>query len=82
MTVARGLILAFHDIFALDGNELGSMSAIEHEIHIINSEPFKEWFRCIPPLLLDEVCASLIDTLDVRAIRPSQSPWCNAVILV
>ena len=38
----RELILAFHDIFALDGNELGCMSAIEHEICISNGEPFKE----------------------------------------
>ena len=36
------LILAFHDIFALEGNELGCTSAIEHEIHITDSEPFKE----------------------------------------
>ena len=56
---AREFILAFHDIFALDGNELGCMSAIEHKIHINNSEPFKEWFRHIPPLLLEEVHTSL-----------------------
>ena len=36
------LILAFHDIFALEGNELGCTSAIKHEIHITDSEPFKE----------------------------------------
>ena len=39
---ARDLILAFHDIFVLEGNELGCTSAIEHEIHITDSEPFKE----------------------------------------
>ena len=74
MTVARELILAFHDIFALDGNKLGCMSAIEHEIHIDNSELFKEQFRRIPPPLLDEVHALLRDMLDVGAIHPSQSP--------
>ena len=47
VATARELILAFHDIFMLDGNELGCMSAIEHEIHINDSEPFKEWFRHI-----------------------------------
>ena len=45
---ARELVLAYHDVFALESNELGCTSAIEHEIHIENSEPFKEWFRCIP----------------------------------
>ena len=65
-----------------DGNELGCMSVIEHEIHINNSEPFNEQFRHIPPLLLDEVLASLRGMLDVGEIYPSQSPWCNAMVLV
>ena len=82
VAAARELILAFHDIFALERNELGCMSVIEHEIHINNSEPFKEQFRCIPPLLLDEVHASLRDMLDMGAICSSQSPWCNTVVLV
>ena len=82
VAAAKELVLAFHDIFALDGNELGSMSAIEHKIHINNSQPFKEWFRHIPPRLLEEVHASLRDMLDAGVIRPSQSPWCNVVVLV
>ena len=54
-------MLSFHDVFTLDGNELGCTSVVEHEIRITNSEPFKEWFRHIPPLLLEEVCTSLWD---------------------
>ena len=30
--VVRELVLAYHDVFALEGNELGCTSAIEHEI--------------------------------------------------
>ena len=82
VAAASELVLAFHDIFVLDGNKLGCMSTIEHQIHINNSKPFKEQFRCIPPLLLDEVCASFRDMLDVGTICPSQSSWCNAVVLV
>ena len=82
VVAARELILAFHDIFALDGNELGSMSAIEHEIHVNDSEPFKEACRYIPPPLLEEVCTSFRDMLDVEVICPSQSPWCKTVVLV
>ena len=66
----------------LDGNELGCTSAIEHEIHIENSKPFKEWFWHIPPPLLEEVCTSLRDMLEVVVIHPSQSLWCSAVVLV
>ena len=79
---ARELVLAYHNVFALESNELGCTSAIEHEICIDNSEPFKEWFRCIPPPLLEEVCASLWDMLDAGAIHPSQSPWCTLCFCV
>ena len=78
----RELVLAYHDVFVLESNELGCTSAIEHEIHIENSEPFKERFWCIPPPLLKEVHTSLQDMLEAGAIHPSQSPWCNAVVLV
>ena len=80
--VARELVLAYHDVFVLESNELGCTSAIEHKICIKNDEPFKEWFQHIPPPLLEEVCASLRDMLEVGAICLSQSPWCNAVVLV
>ena len=79
---AEQLVLSYHDVFALDKNELGCTSAVEHEIHVVDSEPFKERFRRIPPLLLEEVHASLRDMLDAGIIHPSQSPWCNAVVLV
>ena len=79
---AQDLVLAFHDIFALKGSELGCISAVEHEIHITDSEPFKERFRRIPPPLLEEVHASLHEMLDAGVICPSQSLWWNAVILV
>ena len=80
--VAREPVLAYHDVFTLESNELGCTSAIENEICIENSEPFKEWFRRIPPPLLEEVHASLWDMLGAGAIHLSQSPWCNVVVLV
>ena len=78
----RELVLAYHDVFALESNGLGCTSAIEHEIHIENGEPYKEWFWHIPPPLLEEVHASLRDMLEARAIHLCQSPWCNVVVLV
>ena len=79
---ARELVLAYHDVFTLESNELGCTSAIEHEIRIENDEPFKKWFRRIPLPLLEEVRTSLQDILEAGAIHPSQSPWCSTVILV
>ena len=79
--VARELVFAYHDVCALE-SKLGCTSTIEHEIHIDNSEPFKEQFRHIPLPLLEEVHASLWDMLNVGMIHPSQLLWCNAVVLV
>ena len=59
VVAARELVLAYHDVFTLESNELGCTNAIEHEICIENDEPFKERFWHIPPPLLEEVRASL-----------------------
>ena len=82
VVAVRELVLAYHDVFTLESNELGCTSAIEHEICIKNDEPFKEQFWCIPPPLLGEVHTSLRDMLEAGVIHPSQSPWCNTVVLV
>ena len=79
---ARELVLAYHDVFALGSSELGCTSAIKHGVCIENSKPFKEWFRFMPPPLLEEVHTSLQDMLEAGAIHLSQSLWCNAVVLV
>ena len=81
-SIARELLLSYHDAFALEPDKQGCMCAIEHEICLSDEEPFKERFRRIPPPLLDEVRAFLRDMLEAGTIRPSQSPWCNAIVLV
>ena len=80
--IARELLLSYHDAFVLESDELGCTSAIEHEICLSYDEPFKERFRHIPPPLLEEVHVVLRDMLEAGTIQPSQSPWCNAVVLV
>ena len=76
------LLMEYHDIFSLDKNEIGCMDAAEHMIELLDEEPFKEKFRRIAPPLLDEVWEHLQEMLDGGAIRPSQSAWCNVVVLV
>ena len=51
-------------------------------IKVTDDTPFEEWFKQIPPLLVEEVCAHLQEMLDLSAICPSQSAWCNTVVLV
>ena len=76
------MLMEYHDIFSLDKNEIGCMDAAEHIIQLLDEEPFKEKLWQIAPPLLDEVREHLQEMLDSSAIRPSQSPWCNAVVLV
>ena len=71
-----------HHIFSLDKNEIGCRDTAEHIIELMDDEPFKERFPLIAPPLLEEVRENLQDMLDGGAIRPSKSPWCNAIVLV
>ena len=79
---AVALLLEFHHIFSLELNEIGCTDATKHVIELMKDEPFKERFRRIAPPLVDEVCQHIQEMLDGSAIRPSQSPWCNAMVLV
>ena len=79
---ARALIMAFHNIFSLNPCELGCTSGVEHDIKVTDEVPFKERFRQIPPDMVDEVHEHIHNMLEAGAIRPSNNPWCNAVVLV
>ena len=63
---------------------MGHTNATKHKIFLKDPDtpPFKEHFCRIPPPQLDEVREHLKLMLDVGVIRPSNSPWCNAVVLV
>ena len=75
-------LLNYHDIFSLDLVELGCTHSTEHTIKVTDDTPFKEQFRWIPLLMVEEVRDHLREMLESSIIRPSQSAWCNAVMLV
>ena len=54
----------------------------EHIIKVTDDTPFKEQFRWIPLPLVEEVHNHLREILDAGTIQPSQSVWCNVVVLV
>ena len=78
---ALNLLAEYHDIFALEGGEMGCTKAAEHKIDVTDLRPFKERLRNIPSGLLEEVKEHLDHMLDVGAIKPSKSAW-SAVVLV
>ena len=75
-------LLEYHDIFSLEPHKIGCTDVTEHDIELLDHEPFKERFCHIAPPLVEEVRQHIQEMLDGGAIRPSQSPWCNAVVLV
>ena len=83
-TRAHNLLQEYHDLFSLEKNEIGHTKMVEHSIVFKDPEtpPFKERFRRILPPQVDKVQEHLKMMLDAGAIRPSNSPWCNAVVLV
>ena len=81
-TDAWRMFMAFHHVFSLDNNEMGCIDAMEHVIKLTKSKPFKERFRQIAPPLVEEVQEHIQEMLDGGTIRPSTSPWCNAIVLV
>ena len=76
------LLAKYHNVFSLDPAELGCTHSTEHIIKVTDDTHFKEWFRGIPPPLVEEVRNHLKEMLESGAIRPSQSAWCNAMVLV
>ena len=81
---AHSLLKEYHDIFSLEKHDMGHTNATKHKIVLKDPDtpPFKEHFRRIPPPQLDEVREHLKLMLDAGVIWPSNSPWCNAVVLV
>ena len=83
LAVASHQLLAeYHDVFSLEPMELGCTHSTEHTIKVTDNTPFKEWFRWIPPPLVEEVWSHLREMLESGTIQSSQSAWCNAIVLV
>ena len=81
---AHSLLREYHNIFSLEKHDMGHTKAAKHKIVLKDPDtpPFKERFHKIPPPQLDRVHTHLKMMLDAGVIQPSNSPWCNAVVLV
>jgi hypothetical protein len=79
---ALDMLREMHDAFAVEPGELGCTDLVEHVIDLDDEIPFKERFRKLAPPLVKEVRETLQGMLESGAIIPSDSPWCNAVVLV
>ena len=69
-------------VFFKDDMDMGRTNLVKHHIKLTDPAPFKEAYRRIPPQMYDEVKAQIQEMLDLGAIRPSNSPWASAIVLV
>ena len=67
------LLAKYLDMFSLDPTELGCTHSTEHVINVTDDTPFKDGFRQISPLLVQEVWNHMWEMLECGTIRPSQS---------
>ena len=79
---AKKLIQKFHMVFSKNDLDLGKTDKVKYRIKVTDPIPFKERYRRIPPSQYDAVRKHLQEMLHLGAIRPSDSPWCSAVVLV
>ena len=68
--------------FSKNDLDMGRTNSVKHHIKLTDPIPFKEAYRRIPPQMYDEVKAHIQEMLDLGAIRPSNSPWASAIVLV
>ena len=67
---ARSLLREYHDIFSIEKHDMGHTNATKHKIVLkdLDTPPFKERFRRIPPPQLGEVREHLKLMLDAGVV--------------
>ena len=68
--------------FSKNDLDMGRTNLVKHHIKLTDPIPFKEAYTRILPQMYDEVKANIQEMLDLGAIRPSNSPWTSAIVLV
>ena len=78
----RKVIEKYSFLFAMNSLDLGRTDLVAHHIQLDNYTPIKDRYCRIPPHQYEEVRKHLKEMLDIAAIRRSNSPWANPVVLV
>ena len=81
-TEAKEMLKRNAKVFSKIDMDMGRTNLVKHHIKLTDPVPFKEAYRRIPPQMYDEVKAHIQEMLNLGAIRPSNSPWASAIVLV
>ena len=72
----------YHDIFLPEPGELGCTCLAKQDIRVVDDEPLRRDLGGFLPPMVEEMWAHVKEMLEAGAIHPSQSPWCNIIMLV
>ena len=81
-TEAKEMLKRNAKVFSKTDMDMGRTNLVKHHIKLTDPVPFKEAYRRIPSQMYDEVKAHIQEMLNLGAIRPSNSPWASAIVLV
>ena len=69
------------DVFAMTSQEMGCTNVVTHSIEMLDSSPFKEKCRPIPPSAYDELRSHLAELQSAGIITESKSPFCSNIVM-
>ena len=72
----------FSDVFSRHEYDVGHTRAVEHEIKLTEGPVIKERVRPIPAKDFEDARQHIQALLDAKVIRPSNSPYASALVLV
>ena len=75
-------IAYYSDVIAVDPEDLGRTTILQHHIHTGTSPPIRQPVRRIPLPRRDTVHQLLEDMVTKVIISPSKSPWASPIVLV
>ena len=82
VSALSSLLCEFSDVFAKNDQDIGCFTGVTHRIDMEDAKPIKQRLRRVPIGFQEEEQKHLKQMLDSGIIRPSNSDWAAAPVLV
>ena len=76
------LLAEYSDVFSQHDFDYGCANDIEHDIPLVDDEPFRLPYRRIPPAQFQEVRRHIQEMEQAGVIRKSHSPYASPIVVV
>ena len=77
----KGFLKNNRDVFAMNNAEMGCTGLVKHKIELLDSKPFIEKCRPIPPSVYDELRTHLEELKAAGIVTESKSPFCSNIVI-